>query len=423
MSAPAPTSTDAARHVVADVTGRLLADATAIAAKADMGLVDGPLALALLLTEVGGHDVESRRQAHALLASVASRPVQPDGGLYAGVTALAFATEAASGGVAYRAFLAEVDRHVCELAHRLTAMTRAERAAAGFWLRYDVITGLSGIARYLLRRRGHDGVDDVLAGCLRALAGLATPHVVDGIELPGWWVDHGLIPIDPRPGDDEAHANIGAAHGIAGPLSVLSLAWLAGVRIQGLDDVIVYLAEWLCRWSDRDEAGPCWSTHLNRAALAYPEHPRHRFRTAWCYGTPGVARSLQLAGQALGESSWERLANVAMRAELSMEPYRWRMSDASLCHGTAGVLHLCRLMARDYPAEGFDVAAQRMAGLTVAAFDPSARYGFTFVAPDRPTREDRSGFLDGAAGVALALDAYVHDATPRTGWDAAFCVV
>nr|WP_307818787.1 lanthionine synthetase LanC family protein [Streptomyces sabulosicollis] len=53
---------------------------------------------------------------------------------------------------------------------------------------------------------------------------------------------------------------------------------------------------------------------IRRPELAPARPVLERRRASWCYGTPGIARALHLAGVALGEDAWVHDAAEAMRA-------------------------------------------------------------------------------------------------------------
>jgi hypothetical protein len=59
-----------------------------------------------------------------------------------------------------------------------------------------------------------------------------------------------------------------------------------------------------------------------------------------------------------------------------------------------------------------------MAARTLAQFHPEYRFGFRAALTDVPQGADVPGFLEGAAGTALALDAYA-DGRTTTDWDMA----
>ncbi|MFD0480580.1 lanthionine synthetase LanC family protein [Nonomuraea thailandensis] len=147
-----------------------------------------------------------------------------------------------------------------------------------------------------------------------------------------------------------------------------------------------------------------------------------RSRTAWCYGVPGAARALQLAGMALDRPDWRRFAVDALRSTLTLPDEGHGVQDAGLCHGWAGLLHLTRLVARDADDAELTGAADRLAGQAVDLYDPQAAFGFRAATLHEQDWLDLPGFLEGSAGIALALHAYAADQPAASGWDAALLV-
>ena len=72
-------------------------------------------------------------------------------------------------------------------------------------------------------------------------------------------------------------------------------------------------------------------------------------RTAWCYGDPGIAAALLLAGRAMDEPAWEREALDLARTVARRPAGNCGVNDAGLCHGAAGLGHL---LNRFYQATG-----------------------------------------------------------------------
>ncbi len=62
-----------------------------------------------------------------------------------------------------------------------------------------------------------------------------------------------------------------------------------------------------------------------------------------------------------------------------------------------------------------DVVAERV----LDAYAPDSAFGFRYYQTEGTWYAERPGFLDGVAGVALALHSYATGEMPRTGWDAA----
>jgi hypothetical protein len=383
-----------------------------------LSLAEGYPAMALLFAELSHRNERYRRVAHTYLSHAVAHLAQaPPGGLYAGPVAVAFAASCAVRRPAdYAKLLEPLDRSIAAWVPRRLAAER-ERIEAGrpgtTFASYDVITGMTGVGRYLLRRAPK--AFDALTEILHYLVALSRPCPDDG--PPGWLVAHAADGHD-KPG---AHLNLGLAHGIPGPLALLSLAWRAGIRVDGQRQAITRIAHWLLdRRIDRS-AGPTWSALLHPADLRASPDRVAPSRAAWCYGSPGVARALQIAGQALDRPEWIAIAVESIRGILRQSAYLG-VHDAGLCHGWAGLLHITRLIAMDANDTGLLHASTRLADRILGCYDEQAPFGFRASMAPMPETADLAGFLEGAAGVVLALLSFADGTRPATGWDAALLV-
>ncbi|GAA3188104.1 MULTISPECIES: lanthionine synthetase C family protein [Streptomyces] len=427
--------------------------------RAPSSLDDGHPAMTLLCAELSHEAPELRRAAHAHLAAGAALLTggPPQSLFRGGVPALAFAAHAARRTPDdYAGLLARLDTALDRVTRGALEPERARldagRAGVGYW-RYDLINGITGLTRLLLLRRATH--PEASAAALTYLVRLTRPLTRDGAPVPGWWSPDGPgAPGDPHPEYPRGHVNFGLAHGISGPLAVLSAALRDGVSVPGLREAVTALVAELL--AHRTEAGgwPAW-TALER----YGTEPPAPGRTAWCYGTPATAAALHQAGRALGDTGLRILAADALADDLDRPR---RVTDHAFCHGHAGLLHLCHTLTEDTPHPRLTDHRDALAARLVAAYDPELPYGFPAVAaaadPDVPygprppaAREGTAdpdlpygartapaserpgppdpvgggtpagpGLLSGAAGIALALHAYATDAPPRTSWDAAF---
>lgn len=367
-------------------------------------LGDGHPGIALLFAELAADDPAYRLAAHRHLsaATAALRGGRPR--LFEGAASVAFAGHAAAtsyGG--YAAMLEGLDRHivtqVVQRAREDAATVRAGRPI-GVDERYDVVSGTAGLGRYLLARDHAAALAEVLES-LVAIA-LAPAVRVDGAPVSAWLSGDG----------DRACVNLGLAHGVAGPLALLAISWLAGHRVAGQDEAIAAIVDLLRRWQTTDGAGPYWPLWASR-----DDGLGERPRDGWCYGGAGIGRALQLAGAALGRADWRAEGGTAMLAAVSAALSDDVVRDPGLCHGWSGLLQLVVRSARD--DERFAAAADALAGRVLDAYDPDTPFGFRYRQVFAPRPADRPGFLDGAAGAALALHTYATGTPPRTSWDAA----
>ncbi|MFD0479890.1 lanthionine synthetase LanC family protein [Nonomuraea thailandensis] len=165
--------------------------------------------------------------AHVRKATAGPIDSAPHAGLYYGVPAVAFVLHAARDGhPRYQAAARSLDKHVARLTQRrlATAAERMRGRVPAAFAEYDLFRGLTGLGALLLLRAPGS---DLLGAVLTYVTCLTQPRRVDGVELPGWWVDHDPDPLAPTPG---GHVNLGLAHGAAGLLALLSSPPCAGAR-------------------------------------------------------------------------------------------------------------------------------------------------------------------------------------------------
>lgn len=383
-------------------------------------LAHGVLGIAVLHTELAAAGLRPWQRVHAWLTVAAHRPVTTGAstGLFYGAPAMAFALSSAAAvhPGAYRGALASLDARIAADARRRVQAAR-DRITAGrlpVLAEFDTIRGLAGIGAHLLRR---DPGSEALRAVLEYLVTLTEPLTDDGRQVPGWWTLIGPTghPDDEFPG---GHGNAGLAHGIGGPLALLSLAALRGVTVPGQREAIETICAWLDFWRTDTDTGPIWPYVVRRAEqdTGTPRPPLAGTvrRPSWCYGTAGIARVQQLAALATGDAERRRIAEDALVRALTDPAQRaatWgsrtKSGGASLCHGYAGLAHIAARAATDADKP----AAARLRQLVPELLEAA-----------EPTQTDGVGVLEGVAGVALAALAPTTGLPPATGWDACLLI-
>ena len=283
---------------------------------------------------------------------------------------------------------------------------------------HDLIVGLTGLGVYFVER--------VRAGAATARPGIA--RVVEQLSamadaLPdgtAWCSQPQLLPSWQRAASPSGHYDAGVAHGTPGVIALLGA--VAALRDPALAPTAAQARE-LCDRASR------WLR-----ARRLPPDPRGRFpgwvapelpapfpaRTAWCYGDPGIAAAMWTTAIRTGADAteWRELAlEIAQRpAELC------GVDDATLCHGAAGLAHLCNRFFQASGDERFREAARGWFERTLAMRRPGEGIaGFTRVRGGPPGAEHQlvheaaPDFLDGAIGIALVLLAGLGGEEP--GWD------
>jgi len=326
-------------------------------------------------------------------------------GLLVGFGGLAYAARLLSkGGTRYGSLLSTLDAQVSRWVLAGKPPGHGVRVAS-----FDVVAGMAGTAPYLL----DSGAEPELRHLLANLVDVCGER--DG--LPNWHTPHALIvnPLTAKhyPG---GNLNCGLSHGSPGILTAMSLAATAGVEVPGQREAMRGLVDWLLDNRMDDGHGPDWPTAV---ALPLGSDKPIQARTTWCYGTPGVARTLWLAGVALGDHGLREFAAESMLAACERLPGDRQVTGACLCHGFAGVLQTVLRFGHDTGDSRFDLAAEAITERLLACHQPDSRFGFRSLEPDNSPGDD-PGLLEGAAGVALALLAATLPVTPS--WDRAFAL-
>jgi hypothetical protein len=367
-------------------------------------LARGALGIALLHVERAAAELASWQHARDWLDCVAQESVAAgaDSHLFYGAPALAYVlSRAAAGGLktGQQTTTRLHDAITGEAAERTSrAHTRMDNGLLPELAEFDLIRGLTGFGAYFLH---HERAGGALRGILHYLVRLTEPVEIDGMAFPGWWTP--ASPAGQRTaGFAGGHANLGIAHGIGGPLALLALAARHGVIVDGQLAAIGRICTWLARWHSSDPAEPAWPYWLTLPDYR-DGHLPHCWpqRLGWCYGTAGIARAMQLAAIATGDRARRSTAEKTLITALTAPANQTLTTDPSLCHGRAGLARIAAASAGDATATAIAARLRIIADELLSV-------------PEEDLAEP--GFLDGAAGVALA-----RTRTHR-GWDACLLI-
>ncbi|PWU57232.1 lanthionine synthetase [Micromonospora sp. S4605] len=348
---------------------------------AGQSLAGGAAGIALRHLETGNRPAAYEALRHATAGGVS---IADGASLFYGAPALAFvlATTDHPGLAQARAATADgtaiVARRQVDAAHR-----RIDRHRQPHYAEYDLIRGLTGLGVVLRRLGDHELLRQVLDYLVR----LTEPRGA----LPGWWCWNGP---ERRPSPVGGHANFGMAHGIAGPLALLALSHRDGITVAGHTTAINRISRWLDTWQQHSRGTIWWPQTITLTDLHRGTPTQQTpLRPSWCYGTPGIARAQQLAAHALRDTTRQHLAETAFTTCVTDPGQLRRLTDRSLCHGTAGLLATARRVACD-----------ALSPIPLDLVDDLHRQA-------SPATNEPEGLLDGKAGANLVTAA-------ATAWDA-----
>lgn len=376
-------------------------------------LSHGGAGIALLHVERARAGIGSWTLAHRWIQHITTG-ITSGYGAFGGAPAVAHvlntAAHAAPG--TYQSALTTLDVQISkDLAARTQALqSRMDRREPIELADWDLISGLTGMTRYLLHRDPHGAA---VAQALTCLIRLTAPVSNADLALPGWW-----SPRDPgAPAvarHQSGHLNLGLAHGVAGLLAILSIATMHHVEIPGQRETIAAICAIYDRFQQRSPAGPWWPQWVTIDELRNDHLKPTAGRASWCYGSPGIARAIHLAGYATGQHHLIELANHAIHAALAPDSPAAPLTDPSLCHGHAGLLHTARHLGIE--------TSQLTTSLERLLASIGRRPGHAFSSDTEATADGllQSGgpeLLEGSVGIALVLHSYITDPDLSSPWD------
>lgn len=373
------------------------------ASDSDVSVGSGVAGLAVSLAALAGCGIAPDAGDRALelleVSTQAMASVEMDASLYGGYSGIAWAfsrLSIPSGSPAEDDELSEVDT---ELATLLSESP---------WTRdYDLISGLAGMGVYALERLP------------RPTARKCLEQIVDRLEETAerrdggltWHTDPNLLTEYQLRTTPDGYYNLGLAHGVPGVVGLLGQICAAGILVERSRDLLDGAVAWMLNSSrPGDVSFPYWTG---------PGLERSRTRLAWCYGDPGVAAALLVAGRCVQEPAWERHAiEIALRSA-SRPAGDAGVVDASLCHGAAGLGHIYNRIYQRTGNEEIRAAAVTWIEAALGMRQPGAGIaGYTTALKNLDgvvTWEADPSFLTGAAGIALAFAAAATPVEPD--WD------
>jgi len=331
--------------------------------------------------------------------------------LFSGLAGIGFVADFLSpNGSRYKSLLSAIDE---ALGDAIVAICDTLNTSHGCRVAdMDVVSGAAGIALYFLSRHHLAAAQVPSRKLIGALAQISTRDSA----LPAWHTPSEKLTSAMHRSWPGGCLNCGLAHGITGVLATLSIARIQGLEMDSVPEAIHANAQWLLDQASYDEWGLNWPTAVPLLPRSSSEQG-HFSRSAWCYGVPGIARALWLAGRAVGDAKYRDYAVQAWTGLTVRPRSAWGLYSVTFCHGLAGVLQIALRFAREVPNAPTSRLISELTGDILGAYQPESPFCYSDTLADG-TKVEHPGILEGAAGVLLTLLSATSDAEPA--WDRAF---
>ena len=190
------------------------------------------------------------------------------------------------------------------------------------------------------------------------------------------------------------HRDLGVAHGTMGVAAYLAMVARSGLNCapQALG-LLTPMARWLLSMAIPDDDTAVFG--------AIAESRWHPTRSAWCYGDPGSSIALALVAESLEDrqlaSACHDHAVRAAAAAHARPGDRSGVTDASMCHGAAGLCYFGRKWSETFDLDSIGYAHAWHSWIE------QRRIGgrLSYLKPAGPVQD--ASFLEGDCGTAAAL--------------------
>jgi len=275
---------------------------------------------------------------------------------------------------------------------------------------HDIVSGLAGIGIYALERLPHTNGRAILGLVVERFATLIEANA-EGVAAV--YTSPEFVPPLQKERHPNGYYDLGLAHGNPGCIRVLAGAAQCDVLADRARSVLDRMVPWLI--SQYVHVDGQWLLPGMTGAEP-PKHPR----LAWCYNELGAATAIMAAGAAPGRADWNEAAARVFHGSRGTPTSACGCRDACLCHGTAGVAQIYLRAAHGMSDPCLEREARRWLDATIALRRRGEFCGgyayFDGTRCDTGSWDARPGFLEGSAGIGLALLAGTRG-LGVAGWD------
>ncbi|WP_367120890.1 lanthionine synthetase C family protein [Staphylococcus capitis] len=331
--------------------------------------------------------------------------------LYSGISGIAFSIDVVSDGhLHYRNILQTLDDYLIEFINRKMTCINTEANPR----EYDVVRGLAGIGRYLLNRV--DANPKVISSLIEIMN-----HFRDIHYSKRHWIvskDNQFLNID-KERFSLGNINLGLAHGILGPFSLLALSKIKGVEIDNHSSLLSDITEYL--FKTEFQYNQSW---LDRYDIAEKYYPSYSIRNGWCYGDTGIMNTIWLLGLALNnENLIEKAKNLIIKIiRLNND----NLLSPTFCHGLSSHLTILNNVNRYFNIQEVNSYLELIQEKILSHYSSENQFMFYDIELENNQKrfKNKVGLLEGQIGILLSLLDYqaTHSNYLEKSWKNMFLI-
>lgn len=271
---------------------------------------------------------------------------------------------------------------------------------------YDIIYGLSSSFRYLVEFKENEEIEELIKEILRYFVELVSHRQLEDKIIPNYYIKANKIySKEMREKYKNGVINFSSAHGMAGVLSAFVIAKKNGFIILGQLDAMKVLVETYKKITIRENGLVYWPGTVDiNEYLKNNISIDSRGIYSWCYGIPGIARSLYITAKVLCDEDLEDLAIEALTC-ICNSISNIKIDTCIVCHGYCSLLLVLNEMYRDTDNSIYKKGCNELKKIIENKYMKNLAFEClgTIAYPQRELSKYSISILEGLLGIGLTL--------------------
>ena len=256
----------------------------------------------------------------------------------------------------------------------------------------EMVLGLGSFAVYASRRQRKKDFSHLL---LLLIDGFEKSFIQTGDSSLAWSQPAESVYRFNKQNKQAIEYNLGLAHGVPGIIAAILPALKVPQLFQRAKSLLIQSCNWLLEQElSNTKSASCYSSSCNDTSDS---------RLGWCYGDLTIALTLARVGKELKCPVYlDKATQISLHAA-NRDSRTAMVKDASLCHGSAGLVLIFQLLDHYLKEPALIEAANRWLLFTLELYQKDGLKGFHMYDSIKGKYQESSGMLMGYSGIGLCL--------------------
>lgn len=277
---------------------------------------------------------------------------------------------------------------------------------------YDSIYGLSGICRYLLMQKKDIYIYNCIKKIIKLFVEWTDYKFYNNYFLPGWYIKpNNMIMLEKKALYPSGFIDYGIAHGMMGPLIIMSLGYKEGIIVEGQKSAINNIIKEYKNCIIYKNNLPFWQGIRSVDDYINNRNRIERDRLGWCYGSISILGGLRIAAKALNDAENIKWTSDNIFNFLNNNVEEYGLETPMICHGLSGILYSLLLEFRANNQEVLKIRSEEILNklLNMYNYQEDIPYSNIEAINGKKKISKEWNFLMGSSGTILAMCRFISN--------------